>query len=345
MIHIRNILVLSCLIPWNIKGISKNEDWSDYFNTIDFTKNISNTIINDTITVSESERYYIHDVNFIGMKNRSIYFKGASNDFSILFVERALFSKTDYSSSDNGGNMYVNINGVCVQKDVCALDCLANVPNKHCYIVLTKNESSKNLIHQCAFSMMCSLSQTTLGFFSGQHQLNQTNITKSESSEYSCFSISNIFNISTFELCNFRNNTATEGRALSFSYSIENGYTLKHSNIIELNCGLSYGVIFVNGELNIDSCFIADNIHLKNNMFYVFGQGITIRNSYIYNPNASSYYGLKPNTIEPVTNRNDLIFEFKATPFCRELLDYHTNTNTKKYGPNGLAALHSATLS
>lgn len=331
LMHIRNILILNSLIHWNIKRINKNEDWSDYFNTIDFTKNISNIIINDTVTMSESELYYIHDVDFIGMKNKSIYFKGESKIFSILFVERVLFSKTDYASSDNRGNMYVNFNGLCIQKDACALDCLANVPNKHCYIVLTKNESSKNLIHQCAFSNMRSPSHTTLGFFSGQHQLIQTNITKSESSEYSCFSISNIFNFSTFELCNFRNNTATEGRALSFSYSIGNGYTLKHSNIIELNCGPSYGVIFVTVELNIDSCFIVNNIHQKEIMFFVFGQGngITIRNSYIDNTNASSHYGVESNIIEPVTNRNDLIFEFIATPYCRELLDYHTNTNAK----------------
>lgn len=262
-----------------------SREWNTFYK-IDYNKNITT---NDTIVLTANNRYYIHDLMFIGMKNKPIYYKSSTADDTMLLVENILFSETSYTSNEHGGNICIDTAGNCVQNKICCTNCSFNNWGKHSYIYVKNNENSLNYLKQCSFSHLLGPGYGAFIHNYGDIQIFSSNITKCINTYYSSFYTSYLSKNSSIKISNFQNNTATSVQGLCMDSSNSFTYQLSHCSIINQNCSGTDGVIYVNGYAVLDSCIIKDNFNPNNILFSSrYGTGFYVTNSYISNPEASS---------------------------------------------------------
>lgn len=251
------------------------------------------------------------------MLTRSIYFKECCSD-TFLLVESCYFNANIFDSTDDGGNIYYNGFGGCVQNKVCSSNCTSNGGGIHSYMNVNRLYSDKNWLIFCSFSQLKTSQHGSSPFrnWCVYQEVNKVNITYCIVYEAACFSAIKPGKKANITNTNCQNNTSF-GRG---GIMLESGgeFEISRSNIIKQNTASGKGVIYVFGSALINFCVIKENIAQDNILLYAStGQGFRVYNSYINNPLSTRNAGGMPVFINASSNEDEIRLELFSTANCK----------------------------
>lgn len=148
--------------------------------------------------------------------------------------------------------------------------------------------------------------------FYGLIQIHNINITNCKDDSNCVCRIMEPNNYVSVNNSSFKNNTADDWglTCKPSNYKI----TIFQCNIIEQNC--RGGVIEASPETLIDTCVIKDN-NASDNIIFNFQRTAVIKNSYVNNPEAQSISGVRPTTVSPLLNDDEIGLELYSTAQCK----------------------------
>lgn len=294
------------------------QEWFNYFAPENPTNEISSLSYKKPIPLSANWCYYIHDVSFIDFKERSIFYDSINGEKTLFLIERTLFDKNSLAAG-NGGNIYFQSTGQCVQNKICCTNCSATCFGAHSHVYVSSDEKSKNFVHHVSFSNIkgSDRNQGVLFHAQGLTQIHHVNLSKCIQVHNSMLLISHVNNNISISVSNFRNDTSTQDQGLTCSHSFPNPVTIfmNRCNIIEQICGKGFGIVRFTEGAFIDSCVFKDNIAADKTFFY-FDKTVYISNSYINNPEAQSNRNSPLVILNSTSNSNEIKLDLFSTADC-----------------------------
>ena len=117
---------------------STNDIWNQFFNGYNPTNHTT-----DTVLVSQTGNFHVHDVLFTNHKTQLI--KLTNNDNNRLLISNSVFNSNQGIYS-NGGNIRQN-KGQIVQYRICSINIIINnYAYSRSYIMTTEDQACKNYL-------------------------------------------------------------------------------------------------------------------------------------------------------------------------------------------------------